>query len=115
MEHVIDAQGKSLGRIASGAAAILRGKSEATFERNKTPISTTVKIVNAKGVKLSGEKELTKRYDRYSGHPGGLKSLSVAHVSEKKGRAEIIKKAVHGMLPKNKLRPILMKNLSITE
>ena len=58
---------------------------------------------------------LEKKYERYTGHPGGFRQDTMAKVVEKKGYAEVVKLAVYGMLPANKLRAVIMKNLIITE
>ena len=114
-EHIIDATGKSLGRVATEAAVVLRGKDEATFEKNKTG-DVIVKIVNAsKMSQRSHDKKGEKTYKHYSGYPGGMKITKASDLVAKKGNAEMFRKAVHGMLPTNKLRPIMMKNLIIEE
>ncbi len=115
MEQIIDAQGKTLGRLASGVAAILCGKTSPSFERNRIPADLRVKVVHASGIRLSGKKELTKRYDRYSGYPGGLRSLSLTAVKKSHGATMILRTAIVRMLPKNKLRPLLLKRLTIEE
>ncbi|PIR47164.1 MAG: 50S ribosomal protein L13 [Candidatus Vogelbacteria bacterium CG10_big_fil_rev_8_21_14_0_10_45_14] len=113
--HTIDAKGVALGRVASIVAVTLRGKTTPSFERNKTPHGETVKVINASKLVLTGQKSQTKSYSKYSGYPGGLKFVSYEKVIEKHGFKEIIKKAVYGMLPNNKLRPILMKNLVVED
>jgi large subunit ribosomal protein L13 len=99
--HLIDAQGKVLGRLACQVAYLLRGKHKPTF----TPYEDTgdfVVVVNAQGIRLTGTKERTKVYHRHSGFPGGGKSRLAAdqltHCPE-----EMLRKAVVGMLPKNRL------------
>ncbi len=114
MEHTIDASGKKIGRVASEAAVLLRGKDTPAFERNVAP-SVTVRIVNASKVSVTAAKLKNKNYKRYSGYPGGLKHTTMERTVEKKGYEEVFKKAVYGMLPANKLRPIFMKNLMVTE
>ncbi|MBU1160030.1 50S ribosomal protein L13 [Patescibacteria group bacterium] len=112
MNYVIDAKGKSLGRVASEAAAVLRGKNRTDFAPNKAP-AVKVIIENASQVKITGRKIKQKQYRRHSMYPGGLKSLRMEQVIEKKGTNYILKKAIDGMLPKNKLRRIMIKNLII--
>ncbi len=114
MKYTIDATGKKLGRVASEAAIYLLGKNQPVFVRNKVT-GGTVEIVNASKVDVSEQKLLQKKYTRYSGYPGGLKTLSMRDVVEKKGYKEIFTMAVYGMLPSNKLRPKIMKNLSVKE
>lgn len=112
--HHIDAAGKSLGRLATEAALLLRGKRSPDFTRHLAS-GDTVKITNAAQVKLSGTKTATKKYSRYTGHPGGLRQETPAQVIVKKGHAELIRRAVQGMLPANRLRRDWLKHLIITE
>ena len=113
-KHTIDAKGKSVGRIATQAATILRGKDTPSFEPNKVA-DVQVSIVNASKVVI-GEKKLVQTiHVRYSGFPGGIKRASSKLVAEKKGRGELVRKAIYRMLPDNKLRDRIMKNLTVTE
>jgi len=114
MEQIIDAKNKILGRVASQAAILLRGKDKSSFQRHLSP-DQKIKIINASLIKLSGKKLDDKEYHRHSGWPGGLKTENARRVIGKKGAGEIIRLAVYGMLPANKLRPKLMKNLIIEE
>ncbi len=114
MNHTVDATNKPLGRLASEIAVLLRGKDKATFERHIDP-KVAVAVVNAKDLKLTGTKLNTKLYHRYSGYPGGMKERTAAEVITKKGYGELIKKAVRGMLPNNKLRPLMLKRLTIND
>lgn len=114
IEYVIDAQGKALGRVASEVAELLRGKNTVTFVKNLAP-KVSVKIVNASKLDVTQKKMREKIYHHYSGHPGGMKNTSLTRLVEKKGWAEPLKKAVYGMLPANRLRAVMMKNLIITE
>jgi len=113
-EYTIDATDKALGRVASEAAEVLRGKDTTAFVKHLVP-KVTVKIINAGKLDVTQKKMREKIYHHYSGHPGGMKNTSLAHLIEKKGWAEPIKKAVYGMLPANRLRAVIMKNLIITE
>ena len=114
MEHVLDATDKSLGRVASAAAALLIGKNSADFRRNAvTPIQ--VHIINASKARITEKKKREKAYIRYTGYPGGLKSESLEKVIVDKGTKEVFRRAVEGMLPKNKLKKIMLKNLEISE
>ena len=113
-EYKIDATGKKLGRLATEIATVLMGKDTPSFTKN---VVVDVKVIVDNPDKLNiPEKALTqKQYDRYSGYPGGRTVLSMAQVIEKKGVEEIIRKAVYGMLPANKLRKLRMKNLIISK
>lgn len=114
MEHTINATGKQLGRVASEVASILRGKNTPSFKPNVVP-SVKVHVTNASLLNISPEKMKTKEYKRFSGYPGGLNISTMEKVVEKKGYGEVFKKAVNGMLPKNKLRSLYMKNLTVSE
>ncbi len=114
MNHTIDAKGKKLGRIATEAAVLLMGKNLPTFKRNAVT-EVKVSITNASKISASEKKMLEKDYARYSGYPGGLTKETMAHLSERKGYSEVVRKAVFGMLPKNKLQRQIIKNLTITE
>jgi large subunit ribosomal protein L13 len=113
-EHTIDASGKSVGRIATEAAVLLMGKDTPAFRKNIAP-DVKVTITNAASAKIDAKKLKTKIYQRYSGFPGGRKERTMEEVIDVKGYAEIFEKAVYGMLPANKLRSVLMKNLTISE
>ena len=98
---LIDAADQTLGHVAAKAAHILRGKHKPTF----TPHVDTgdyVVIINADKVRVSGKKELDKRYYRHSGFPGGLKSESFQEAMEKHPE-RVLEHAIKGMLPKNTL------------
>jgi len=100
--HLIDASSKILGRLAPEVVKLLQGK----HKRNYVPyldMGDYVVVVNAKKVIVSGKKADQKIYTRYSGYPGGLKEISFNKLLEEKPE-EIVKRAVSGMLPKNKLR-----------
>ena len=114
MKYTLDAENKKIGRIATQAAVYLMGKNQSVFKRNLIP-ETTVEIKNASKVTVDENKKAQKTYSRYSGYPGGLKQPTMEQVIAKKGYSEIFREAVSGMLPKNKLRTKMMKNLTITE
>ena len=100
--HLIDASSKILGRLAPEIVKVLQGK----HKRNYVPyldMGDYVVVINAKKVIVSGKKDDQKIYTRYSGYPGGLKEISFNKLLEEKPE-EIVKRAVSGMLPKNKLR-----------
>jgi len=110
----IDAQNKTLGRVASAAAKALLGKHSAAFAKNLVS-SEGVKVVNAKSVRVSGNKVEAKKYIRYSGYPGGQKSESYEQLTARKGNREVIRQAVLGMLPKNRLQAKRIKMLTIED
>jgi len=109
--YVIDAAGQTLGRLASQAAALIRGKHKPQF----TPHVDTgdfVIIVNADKVHLTGKKLQNKKYYRHSGYPGGLK-VTTAGDMLKNNPARMVELAVHGMLPKNRLGEKLKLKLKV--
>jgi large subunit ribosomal protein L13 len=99
--YVIDAENKVLGKVASKVAAILRGKHKPVFTSH-VDTGDFVVVINAKKVHLTGRKLTDKLYYRHSGYPGGLKAMSAEEMLKKKPE-NLIKHAVRGMLPKNKL------------
>ncbi len=113
-KYVIDATGKVPGRIATEIAVILMGKNRTDFARNTIP-TVEVEVRAAGAMSLDRNKLRDKMYARHSLYPGGLTLESMSHVIEKKGAKEVLRRAVYGMLPKNKLRPRMMKNLKITD
>ena len=113
-KHVIDATNKRVGRVATTVATILMGKDKPDYQANVFP-SVSVHITNTSKADISEKKKDLKRYSNYSGYPGGLKKPTMKQVIEKKGYSEVFEKAVYGMLPSNKLRSRMMKNLTITE
>lgn len=109
-----DATGQSLGRLASKVAKKLMGKHRVDFTRREVAdVEVTVK--NASKLNISDNKLDSKTYDRHSGWPGGRKEEVARDVVEKKGYSELIRRAVFGMLPDNKLRDRMMKSLEIQE
>lgn len=112
--YKIDASGKALGRVATEAALVLRGKTSPSYARHIAP-KVRVEISNAGQLKITGNKLSAKTYSRYSGYPGGLKQPTLAVVAERHGLSEPLRHAIIGMLPRNKLRPVLLKQLHITE
>ncbi|MDE0342742.1 MAG: 50S ribosomal protein L13 [Deltaproteobacteria bacterium] len=99
--YVIDAEGQVLGRMATEIARVLRGKHKPSFSPHVDGGDFVI-VVNAKRVKLTGSKETDKRYYRHSGYPGGLRVRSLSEMREKKPEA-VVRLAVKGMLPKNRL------------
>jgi large subunit ribosomal protein L13 len=114
MKYTIDAQNKPLGRLAAEVAALLNGKNTTDFAKNVVA-DVQVEVINASKIKITGNKLKTVTHKRYSGFPGGLKQPTLAMVADKKGYAELVTHAVNGMLPKNKLQDIRMKNLVVKE
>jgi len=109
--YVVDASEYELGRLATRLATVLRGKHKPTF----TPHVDTgdfVVVLNAGKVKLTGRKLTQKHYHRYSGYPGGMKSISAETVLEETPE-RVIRQAVKGMLPKNRLSRQVIKKLKI--
>ncbi|GAB4163837.1 MAG: 50S ribosomal protein L13 [Geothermobacteraceae bacterium] len=109
--YVVDLEDKVLGRAAAQIAHVLRGKHKPVY----TPHVDTgdfVIVVNADKVRLTGNKLADKKYYRHSGYPGGLKEITAGKLLEKKPE-ELIKKAVKGMLPKNKLGRQMFRKLKV--
>ncbi len=107
----IDAENKSLGRIATEVAVALRLKKNPDFSPCVPP-KACVKVVNFSKIRITGKKLEQKKYKRYSGYPGGLKIISATKIMEKNPKL-LLRHAVSGMLPKNKLKKELLKNLII--
>lgn len=112
--YTIDATDKSLGRLASEVAALLNAKNSVDFVKNRVA-DVSVKVINASKVKVTGNKMKESVHKSFSGYPSGLKERSLAYVVDNKGYSELIKHAVLGMLPKNKLQSLRMKNLVVEE
>lgn len=111
-KHEISADGVILGQLATKVAQLLTGKSKSYFVRH-LDCGDFVTVVDAGKVKVTGKKE-EKKYTRYSGYPGGLKTTTLKTLREEKP-SEIIRHAVLGMLPNNKLRDRWMARLEIKE
>jgi large subunit ribosomal protein L13 len=112
-EYTIDASGKRLGKVATEAASYLIGKNSATVTRNNvTPV--TVTIINASKLDVP-VKKVSEIYQSYSGYPGGRKTETLEHLGKRRGYGEVLKRTIKGMLPKNKLQPLMLKNLKVTE
>jgi large subunit ribosomal protein L13 len=109
--HLVDVNGKVLGKVASEIAVLLMGKNKATFTPGVVSNDKVV-VTNAAKVVVTGRKETDKVYYRHSNYPGGLKSATVAEVREKDSR-RLIEYAVKGMLPNTKLRKNYMANLFV--
>ncbi len=109
--YVLDAEGKTLGRLASEAASILRGKKKPIY----TPFIDTgdyVIVINAEKIQVTGKKAEKKVYKSYSGYPGGLKEVVYKDLQKKKPE-EIIRLAIKGMMPKGPLGRKMYKKLKV--
>lgn len=109
-KHIIDADGKVLGRLATEIAVLLRGKQKPDFVPYKDEGDFVI-IKNVDKLKFTGKKFEQKIYYRHTGYLGGLKEATMKEVYNKKGASEILKMAVWGMLTKNKLRSRQIKRL----
>lgn len=107
--HLFDVKDRVLGRVTTEIAHALMGKSKPYFVRH-LDCGDHVVVVNAAHVAVTGKKESEKRYTRYSGYPGGLKAKALWQLRKEKP-TEIVRHAVWGMLPKNKLRDRLITRL----
>jgi large subunit ribosomal protein L13 len=108
---LINADGKVLGRLATEIAVLLRGKRKPEFV-DFLDSGDFVVVINAEKVKVTGKKMEQKKYYSHSGYPGGIKEKSYKELLENKPE-EIIKKAVWGMIPKNKLGRAVYKKLKV--
>ncbi len=109
--YIVDAEGKTVGRLCTTIATMLRGK----HKPNYTPHvdgGDYIIVINAEKVQFSGDKWKSKEYLRYSGYPGGLKRRTANEMLEKKPEA-ILEKAVRGMLPKTRLGRAVFKKLYV--
>jgi large subunit ribosomal protein L13 len=110
---VVDAEGQTLGRMASVVARLIRGK----HKTNYTPhvdCGDNVIILNAEKISMTGNKMQEKEYVWHTGFPGGQKSATAEEMMTKSAR-KVVEKAVKGMLPKNRLGSVLFKNLYVYE
>lgn len=112
--YTIDARGKKLGRVATEAASVLMGKNKPTYMRNKTGAYAVV-IDNVHELDIPEKKKVGKIYRRYSGYPGGLKDDRMEEVIENKGTTEVLRRAISGMLPKNKLQAPMLAQLILND
>ncbi|MDD5738379.1 MAG: 50S ribosomal protein L13 [Candidatus Pacebacteria bacterium] len=110
--HTIDATGKSLGRLATKIVDLLRGKTKVGFAPYKDDGDFVV-VENISRMAITGKKKKQKIYFHFTGFIGGMKETTMEKLIEKKGVGEVLKKAVAGMLPKNKLKPGILKRLTI--
>lgn len=108
---LVDAEGKTLGRLSSVVAIILRGKHKANYTPH-ADCGDNVVVINAEKVQLSGKKWSDKQYISYTGYPGGQRRTTPLQLIKKKPEA-LVEKAVKGMLPKNRLGRELFRNLFV--
>ncbi|MGB0881197.1 MAG: 50S ribosomal protein L13 [Polaribacter sp.] len=108
---LVDADGQTLGRLASNVAKLIRGKHKPNFTPH-VDCGDNVVIINAEKINLTGKKWTDKSYIRHTGYPGGQRSLTATELFEK-DPTRLIEKAVKGMLPKNKLGSALYRNLYV--
>ncbi|MBI4096170.1 MAG: 50S ribosomal protein L13 [Candidatus Levybacteria bacterium] len=111
--HLFDVKGKILGRVSSEIAQVLIGKSKPYFVNNLDCGDYAV-VTNAKEVRITGKKEVLKKYSRHSGFPGGYREETLMDL-RKRNPTDIIRFAVLGMLPQNKLRDRMLTRLFIFE
>ncbi len=109
--HVVDANGKTLGRIASVVASVLKGKNKPIYTTH-VDTGDFVIVVNADKIHLTGKKLDQKVYYRHSGYPGGLKSITAGRLLKTKPE-DVVKKAVEGMLPKTQLGKHMLSKLKV--
>ena len=110
--HKIDATNQSLGRLASKIAILLRGKDQPDFQHH-IQSDAIVEVTNIKKLKFTGSKLENKTYYRYSGYPGGIYARKLGEVFEKTPD-KLLRTTVLAMLPKNRMRTKIIKNLKIT-
>jgi large subunit ribosomal protein L13 len=111
--YVVDAQGQTLGRMASEVAALLRGKHKPIFAPHMDTGDNVI-VINAAGVVLTGDKEHKKISYRHSGYPGGIKATGYDRLMAERP-VFVVEKAVRGMLPKNRLGRAMIKKLHVVE
>lgn len=109
--HVVDANGKTLGRLATVVAATLKGKHKPIYTRH-VDTGDFVIIVNAEKIHLTGKKLTQKVYYKHSGYPGGLKSITAGKLLKTKPE-DVLKKAIEGMLPKTQLGKQMLSKLKV--
>ena len=110
---LLDARDETLGRLSSKIASILMGKNKAQYTPHND-LGDYVVVVNAEKIRVTGNKDIQKRYYKHTGYPGGLKSSTFSEIIEKNPE-NLILKAVKGMLPKNKLSNSMISKLKVYE
>ena len=109
--YVVDATGQTLGRLATQIADALRGKRKPTYTPH-IDVGDFVIVVNAERIEVTGNKRAAKRYYRHSGYPGGLKSRTLQEMLDRRPE-EVIRRAVKGMLPRNRLARQQLRKLKV--
>ena len=109
--YVVDAEGKTLGRMASAVAAILRGKNKPTYTPHVDGGDYVI-VINADKVAVTGKKRQEKIYKRHTGYPGGLRELTFEQLMEKHPE-EVVKHEIKGMMPTGKLGRQMYKKLKV--
>lgn len=109
--YLIDAKDKVLGRLATKIAVLLRGKHKTSFSPH-VDIGDEIVVINSEKVRVTGKKPQEKMYKRFSGYPGGLKLESLESLLKRRPH-EVLRHAVNGMLPKNKLGRRMIKRLKV--
>ncbi len=112
--YTIDATNKRLGIVATEAAKVLLGKDQPDFAKHLVA-PVTVTIINAAKLDVTEKKKQEEVYQTYSGYPGGLRNETLGHLGDRRGYAEVLRRTIGGMLPNNKLKKPMLKNLVITE
>ena len=110
---LLDAKDETLGRLSSRIASILMGKNKAQYTPHND-LGDYVVVVNAEKIRVTGNKDIQKKYYKHTGYPGGLKSSTFSEIIEKNPE-NLILKAVKGMLPKNKLSSSMISKLKVYE
>ena len=110
-KHTIDATDKILGRLAVEIANLLRGKGKTDFVYYLDKGDEVI-VINTDKIRVTGQKLKKKIYYHHSGYPGGIKQITLEELLKKDSR-EVVKKAIYGMLPKNKLRSKMIKKLKL--
>ena len=111
--HTIDASGKILGRLATQASVLLQGKHKPCFQKH-TDVGDSVLVTHVSKIAFTGNKALNKLYYRHSGYLGNLKKISLKESMEKKP-SNVLRIAISGMLPKNRLKSRMLRRLTIKD
>jgi large subunit ribosomal protein L13 len=109
--YLIDAKGANLGRLSTKIAELLMGKNKPSYTPNLVSGDIVV-VINSAKIKVTGNKLIDKKYYRHSGYPGGIKEVALKDML-KKHPNRVIEHSVAGMLPKNKLQAVMLKNLKV--
>ena len=112
--YTVDAADRRIGRVATEVASILIGKNSVDFVKHHI-LPVAVAITNVDKLNISEKKRGQKEYQRYSGYPSGQKIQSLQDLIDKKGYEEVMRKAVYGMLPGNRLRAERMKRIEFVK